>query len=222
MTDNNKSNMKPVIILGGLLTLASMIAGFLAYPHLPEKVPTHWNFSGEIDGWGSAWQGAFLFPLIMLGLLVLMVVLPKIDPKKRNYAQMSKAYSAIVLVIMVFFTVMYFGTLGAALGYFEGVPSLVQIGVGALFIIIGNYMGKLKHNYFMGIKTPWTLANEEVWYKTHRMAGPFWVFGGILFMVSSLLPETYMSKIIFIVIIGLAAIPVGYSYVIYKKLEKKQ
>jgi uncharacterized membrane protein len=99
---------------------------------------------------------------------------------------------------------------------------LVQIRrLAQLFIIIGNYMGKLKHIISWESKHPGPLANEEVWYKTHRMAD-LSVFGGILFMISSLLPETYMSKIIFIVIIGLAAIPVGYSYVIYKKLEKEQ
>ncbi|NLI92278.1 MAG: SdpI family protein [Peptococcaceae bacterium] len=221
MTEN-KSNMKIVIVIGALLTIIDFIAGFLAYPYLPERVPTHWNISGQVDGWGSAWQGAFLFPLIMLGVFLLLIFLPKIDPKKRNYPQMNRAYSAIVLVIMMFFSVMYFGTLGSALGYFEKVPSLVHLGVGVLFIVIGNYMGKLKHNYFMGIRTPWTLASEEVWYKTHRMAGPFWVIGGIIFMVSSLMPAGFMTIIVLIVIIGLVAVPIGYSYAIFRRLEREK
>lgn len=221
MTEN-KTNMKPVIVVGILLIVADFIAGFLAYPHLPERVPTHWNLSGQVNGWGSAWQGAFLLPLIMLGVFVLLILLPKIDPKRKNYAQMGKPYAVIILVLMIFFTVMYFGTLGTALGYFRNIPSLVNLGVGALFVVLGNYMGKLKHNYFMGIRTPWTLASEEVWRKTHRLAGPFWVIGGILFMVSSLLPTGFMTKIIIVVVIGLVAIPSGYSFVIFKRLEKQQ
>jgi uncharacterized membrane protein len=221
MSDGMKENMRKVAVLGGVLTLVNFIAGFLAYPRLPEKVPTHWNFSGEVDGWGSAWQGAFMMPLLMAGILILMMVLPKIDPKRRNYDQMKKAYPAIVLVVMIFFTVLYLATLGTALGYIGGFTSLIQFGVGALFIFLGNYMGKLKHNYFMGIKTPWTLANEEVWYRTHRMAGPFWVAGGLLFMVSGFLPASYMSTVIIVAVFGLAAIPAGYSYVIYKRLEKE-
>ncbi|RNC63042.1 MAG: Immunity protein SdpI [Candidatus Dichloromethanomonas elyunquensis] len=218
----NQSNVKVAVVIGLLLTIADFTAGFLAYPYLPEKVPTHWNISGEVNGWGSAWQGAFLLPLIMLGVFLLLVFIPKIDPKRKSYAQMSKPYSAIVLVTMLFLSVMYFGTLGASLGYFKTVPSLVYLGVGALFMVIGNYMGKLKHNYFMGIRTPWTLSSEEVWYKTHRMAGPFWVIGGILFMVSSLLPTGFMTPIILIIIFGLAVIPVGYSYVIFRRLEREK
>lgn len=222
MTENKKTNLRFVTIVGAVLSLVNLITGFIAYPYLPDKVPTHWNFAGEIDGWGTAWQGAFIFPLTFVGIFLLLILLPRIDPKRRNYAQMSRAYSAMVLVIMIFFTIMYFGTLGAALGYFESIPSMVQLGVGALFIVIGNYMGKIKHNYFMGIKTPWTLANEEVWYKTHRMAGPFWIIGGILFMLMSLLPEGFLAPVFVIIILGLVAVPAVYSYVIYKRLEQGQ
>lgn len=212
--------MKLIAIIGAVLSLINIAIGFITYPYLPEKVPTHWNAAGEIDGWGTAFQGAFMMPLIFLGVFLLLIILPKVDPKKKNYALMGKAYSTMVLVILIFFSLLYYGTLGAALGYFDGFPSLVQIAVGALFVVIGNYMGKLKHNYFMGIKTPWTLASEEVWYRTHRMAGPFWVIGGFLFMLMSFVPEGFMTKGILIIIFGLVAIPTGYSYVIYKRLEQ--
>lgn len=221
MTEKKNSNLRLLIIGGGLLSLISLAVGFIAYPHLPDKVPIHWNAAGQIDGWGSAWQGAFMIPLTMLGVYLLLIFLPKIDPKKKSYAQMSKAYTIMCLVIMLFFTILYFGTIGTALGYFEGFPSLVQLGVGALFIILGNYMGKLKHNYFMGIKTPWTLASEEVWYRTHRMAGPFWVIGGLLFMASSFFQEGIVTKAVIIIVFGIIAIPAVYSYVIYKRLENE-
>lgn len=221
MIEKEKPNLRALIIGGGILTLLCLVTGFLAYPYLPEKVPTHWNAAGEIDGWGSAWQGAFMFPLIMLAVYLLLIFLPKLDPKRKNYAKMGKAYSVMCLVIMLFFTAMYFGTLGTALGLFEGFPSLVQLGIGALFMILGNYMGKIKHNYFMGIKTPWTLANEEVWHRTHRMAGPFWIIGGLLFMLTSFLPVGWITTAVIIIIFGLVAIPAVYSYVIFKQLENR-
>lgn len=221
MPEKKSSNMRMLILTGGVLSLVNLVAGFLAYPHLPDKVPTHWNAAGEVDGWGSAFQGAFMLPLMMLGIFILLIVLPKIDPKRKSYALMGRAYSIIVLVIMVFLTVVYFGTLGNALGYFKGFPSVIQVGVGALFIILGNYMGKIKHNYFLGIRTPWTLASEEVWYRTHRMAGPFWVVAGLLLMFTSFLPASILSKVILILIFGVIAIPTIYSFVIFKKLEKE-
>lgn len=222
MTEKKNPNMRLLVIIGGLISLINLVAGFLAYPHLPDKVPTHWNLAGEVDGWGTAWQGAFMMPLIMIGVFLLLLLLPKIDPKRKNYANMGKAYTTIVLVIMIFFTVIYFGTLGIALGYMENIPSLTQIGVGALFVILGNYMGKLKHNYFMGIRTPWTLASEEVWYRTHRLAGPFWVLGGLLFMLSSLFAGDVFLKVMLVIIIVLVAIPAVYSFIIFKKLEKEE
>jgi uncharacterized membrane protein len=222
MTEKKNPNMRLLVIIGGLISLINLMAGFLAYPHLPDKVPTHWNLAGEVDGWGTAWQGAFMMPLIMIGVFILLLLLPKIDPKRKNYANMGKAYTTLMLVIMVFFTVMYFGTLGTALGYMENIPSLTQIGVGALFVILGNYMGKLKHNYFMGIRTPWTLASEEVWYRTHRLAGPFWVIGGLLFMLSSLFAGDVFLKAIVVIVFVLVAIPTVYSFIIFKKLEKEE
>lgn len=215
------SNRKTWII-GGVLVGINMLAGFLAYPHLPEKVPTHWNIYGEVDGWGSAWQGAFMLPLIMLGLLVLLIIIPKIDPKRSNYLKMGKTYGIFVVSLMVIFTAIYLGTLGASLGYVENLPNLIKIGIGILFIVIGNYMGKIKHNYTFGIKTPWTLANEEVWLKTHRMAGPFWIAGGFLLILTSMMESRSIAAIIGVSIFVLIFIPAAYSYVLYRKIVNSE
>ncbi|RJE47600.1 MULTISPECIES: SdpI family protein [unclassified Dehalobacter] len=222
MSENKELWMRRMLIFGSLMVLISLAVSLVVYPRLPDKVPVHWNAAGEIDGWGSAFQGAFLFPLMMAAMLILLVFLPKVDPKKKNYSRMSKPYTIIVLVIMLFFMLIHFGSLGTALGYFNSFPSLIQLGVGALFVIIGNYMGKLKHNYFAGIKTPWTLANEQVWYKTHRMAGPLWVIGGLIFMAASFLPSQFLTVIVMIVIAVLLIVPIGYSYWIFKRLDKEE
>ncbi|MCM1566455.1 MAG: SdpI family protein [Candidatus Dehalobacter alkaniphilus] len=222
MSENKELWMRRMLIFGSLMVLISLAVSLVVYPRLPDKVPVHWNAAGEIDGWGSAFQGAFLFPLMMAAMLILLVFLPKVDPKKKNYSRMSKPYTIIVLVIMLFFMLIHFGSLGTALGYFNSFPSLIQLGVGALFVIIGNYMGKLKHNYFAGIKTPWTLANEQVWYKTHRMAGPLWVIGGLIFMAASFLPAQFLTVTVMIVIAVLLIVPIGYSYWIFKRLDKEE
>ncbi|AFV03720.1 MULTISPECIES: SdpI family protein [unclassified Dehalobacter] len=222
MSENKELWMRRMLIFGSLMVLISLAVSLVVYPRLPDKVPVHWNAAGEIDGWGSAFQGAFLFPLMMAAMLILLVFLPKVDPKKKNYSRMSKPYTIIVLVIMLFFMLIHFGSLGTALGYFNSFPSFIQLGVGALFVIIGNYMGKLKHNYFAGIKTPWTLANEQVWYKTHRMAGPLWVIGGLIFMAASFLPSQFLTVTVMIVIAVLLIVPIGYSYWIFKRLDKEE
>jgi uncharacterized membrane protein len=222
MSENKELWMRRMLIFGSLMVLISLAVSLVVYPRLPDKVPVHWNAAGEIDGWGSAFQGAFLFPLMMAAILILLVFLPKVDPKKKNYSRMSKPYTIIVLVTMLFFMLIHFGSLGTALGYFNSFPSFIQLGVGALFVIIGNYMGKLKHNYFAGIKTPWTLANEQVWYKTHRMAGPLWVIGGLIFMAASFLPSQFLIVTVMIVIAVLLIVPIGYSYWIFKRLNKEE
>ena len=222
MTENkNKGllNMRSVFIIGGVLCALNFLAGFLAYPHLPDKVPTHWNFAGEVDGWGTAWEVAFMLPLIYLGMFILFILIPKIDPKRRNFQAMGRVYSIVILVILLFFSAIYFATLGIALGYFENLPSLINIAIGIMFIVIGNYMGKIKHNYFMGIRTPWTLASEEVWHRTHRMAGPFWIVGGVLFMLMSFVPKGFALTFFLIILFALLLIPTVYSYVLFRRLE---
>ncbi|NLM20376.1 MAG: SdpI family protein [Peptococcaceae bacterium] len=220
-TENNQVITRPVLFISIFLCILNLIVGAVVYPQLPEKVPTHWNFAGEVDGWGSPFQGAFLIPLIMIGALALLYFLPKIDPKRENYIKMGKAYSGIALVMMLFFTVLQFGSLGSILGYFNisNVPKVIMLGVGVLIAVIGKYMGGLKHNYFAGIKTPWTLANEEVWRRTHRMAGPIWVVGGILIAVIGFIPAQYKLGLFIAVMLVLTLIPVAYSYIIFKKLE---
>ncbi len=221
MTTENKNVLsKSAMIIAAIPVLISAILGVIAYPHLPEKVPTHWNFQGQVDGWGSPEQGAFLFPALILVLYVFFIVIPKIDPKRKSYTMMGKAYGAMVIGTLFVLTAFYLVTLGAALGYPLNIPALIQFGAGALFIIIGNYMGKFKHNYFVGVRTPWTLANEEVWRKTHRLAGPLWVLGGLVLIVMSFLPPGILLKIFFGVLAVIVVIPAAYSYLEFRKITK--
>jgi uncharacterized membrane protein len=200
--------------------LATLAFGIYLYPQLPDKIPTHWNFQGEVDGWSGKAFGVFFFPLLNLILYPLMILLPRIDPRRQNYIYFSRAYAVIRVTLHFFFAIIYVISLLAALGYPLEISFIVKFFVSLLFVVLGNYMGKIKHNYFVGIKTPWTLANEEVWYKTHRLAAPLWVAAGILGMVLSFFQQIWASYIMFGSIIVIVVIPMVFSYLFYRQLGK--
>ncbi len=212
-----KSN-KLMFFNWGLVVL-NFVVGISVYKYLPAMVPIHWNIRGEVDGYGGPAMGAFALPAVHLFLMGLMVLLPRIDPRKENYQKMTKPYWIMITSMSLFFTLLYWATLAIAFGYKLDMGQLIMVGMGILFAVMGNYFGKLKHNYFMGIKTPWTLASEEVWNRTHRMAGPMWVIGGVLMVVVALVAGKYCMPIDLGITFTVAIIPIIYSYFIFQKLK---
>jgi|SRR5680860_174959 len=203
-----------------IMILFGFALGAYFYPSLPDKVPTHWNASGEVNGYGSKLFGAFGLPVISLATYLLFLVLPYIDPRKKNYADFKSTYQFLKYLIILFFLGIEAMTLLIVSGVIVNKPIFIQIMVSLLFILIGNVMGRFKHNYFVGIKTPWTLANEEVWRKTHRLAGPLWVLGGVINIILAF-TGTNMNGIGFMVIVAMISlIPVGYSYFAYRRIVK--
>lgn len=202
-----------------LIVLGFALGGYF-YPSLPDRVPVHWNANGDINGYGSKLFGAFGLPLINLGMYLMFILLPNIDPKKKNYNNFMSTYQFLKYLLIIFFLGIQLMTLLIATGVVVNKPILVQIMISLLFILLGNVMGRLKPNYFVGIKTPWTLANEDVWKKTHRLAAPLWVIGGILNILLSF-TGTNSNGIAFMIIVAVISIvPVGYSYFIYQKIVK--
>lgn len=203
-----------------LLILATFLFGLYVFPQLPEQVPSHWNIHGEIDGWTTKNFAVWFFPLLNLGLYLLMLFLPNLDPRKENYVRFAGAYRLIRIILLIFLAVLYMVTLLVALGYPLKVDFIVKALVAVLFLLIGNYMGKFQHNYFVGIKTPWTLASEEVWRQTHRLAGPIWVTGGVFGLILSFFQTPLAGILTFTVYILIALIPVVYSYFAFRKVKK--
>jgi uncharacterized membrane protein len=199
---------------------AMLICGAIIYPKLPDQVPMHWNAAGEIDGYGSPLAGVFGIPLLTLGILLLLLVTPKIDPRKENYAKFSGVYNILKTFLVLFMVFMYIVTLMAAFEHQIKVGLFVKFALGLLFIVIGNYFGKIRHNYFVGIKTPWTLADETVWNKTHRLAGPLWIVAGIVALVVAFFDHPASFWIFMACLMIAAIIPTIYSYVIYKNTSK--
>lgn len=217
----NRNQGKFFKVFSGILVVINLVLGLWAYPRLPERVPSHWNAAGEVNGYSGPFTGAFLFPLILLGVYLLFWVLPRIDPKRVNYTQMGRVFWIIGTTLTLFMSVLYWGTIGVSLGYLENLPRWSFSGIGILFVVIGNYFGKIKFNYTMGIRTPWTLASEEVWYKTHRFAGPIWIVGGIIILFIGFLPAAFTAPLFIGVILALTVLPMGYSYLVFRKCSGK-
>lgn len=204
-----------------LILFASLVAAVLVYPRMPERVPTHWNLNGEVDDYSSRLFGTFFLPVLNIAMYVLFLVLPKLDPKRANYEKFGSSYQIIKYALIVFMSVVFAVTIAVSLGYQVNVGKVIPIGVSILFIIMGNIMGRVRHNYFVGFKFPWTLANEEVWKKTHQLGAKLMVLGGVIALLGSIFSEGAVS---FIIMMAGIFIPVlittVYSYIIYQRIVK--
>lgn len=202
------------ILMAGLLITAVWV-----YPHLPEKVPSHWNIHGEVDAYSSRFFGAFFAPLLTMGIYFLMLLVPYVDPKRDNYQRFTSAYTFLRWSLVAFFSVIYGATILVALDYPINVGLIVKAMVSILFLVIGNFMGQFRHNYFVGIRTPWTLANEEVWQRTHRFGSKIWVAGALVCLSMSLIDSAWGAVVFFTAVMVMTIIPIVYSYIIFVKLR---
>ncbi|MBK7696319.1 MAG: SdpI family protein [Saprospiraceae bacterium] len=211
----NKLTKEILLILISLLPYI-----YLAYiwDQLPERVATHFNIEGKADGWSSRRTLLYLPAILGLGIYFLMLIIPAIDPKKK-IQEMGDNFFSIRLLIAVFMAALNVVILNAAKeGGMENANILLVL-MGALFAGLGNYMQTVRPNYFVGIRTPWTLESESVWKLTHRLASKVWMAGGILIVfLSLLLQDSKLVFIIFFVLVSVMVIvPVVYSYLLLKK-----
>lgn len=209
-----KSNRLAPLILGAMIVI-----GALSYPFLPAQVPNHWNLAGEIDGYVSRFWGVVFLPLVAAGIWLLMLALPRIDPRRRNYAEFAETYQLFINVLLLFFAALYVVTLAAGFGWNVPVVRLIAFGTGLLFAVLGNEMGRVQPNFFVGVRTPWTLADPEVWRRTHRAAGRAMVLAGVLDVAAALvLPEAVITAVILVGALGFAAFSIIYSYWLWRQI----
>ena len=203
------------IILSLVLTLAPMLIGCLIWNQLPETVVTHWGADGVADGYSSKAFAVFAMPAILTGINLLCLILTPLDPRMHN--QNKKAQNLIFWIIpIISFTVCSI-FYSISLGHTMNLPLLLTLTMGILFLILGNYMPKIKQNSMLGLKISWTLLNEENWNKTHRFTGKIWVAGGIIMLLTILLPDNWFFPVLIAVTLAMVIAPVVYSYRIYKK-----
>lgn len=202
----------------GPAVVAAMWAFALAvYARLPQRVPSHWNLRGEVDGWMDKPWGPLAQPLIATVMLGLLWVLPRIDPRRANLERFAEDRRLLVNLIILFFAVVQVATLGHALGWPVEVDRVVPASIGLLFVGLGNYLPRIRSNWFMGIRTPWTLSSERVWRDTHRVGGRAFVAAGLLMALGALLPHGARAWTTGLAIAVAFALPLVYSYVAWRR-----
>ncbi len=204
-----------------MLVLASWISSWWAWPLLPEIVPIHWNIVGEADNWAVKDQAVWLWPLLVTGMWLSFQFLPKFDPKKEKYVLFNQEWEIIQASLIGFMMYMQIITFYVAIHPAVPMLPLLFTGLGTMFIVIGNYLSKIRQNYFIGFKLPWTLANEENWNKTHRFASWWFVVVGIVTLIEAY-ANWYAPVIIFSSILLAVVLPTLYSFLLYRKWQLRK
>lgn len=206
---------KKTFILTCMVMLLPMVAGVTLWDKLPQQMATHFDAKGEVNGWSSRGFVVFGMPLILLALQILMVCINLSDPKKKNLN--GKLFTLILWMMPMVSLFVHVATYAYALEYDISIMKGCELFLGLVFLIIGNYLPKCKQNYTLGYRLSWALNDEDNWNKTHRLAGFLWVLGGAVIMLSALW-ETQVIMIVVMVV--LFVVPVGYSFIQYKKLSE--
>ena len=210
---------KWTLIITSLIILLPILVGVLLWDKLPDSVPYHWGVNGEVDGWATKEQAVFLMPLAMLAVQWFCVLMTGLDPKGKDVAK-TKMMGIVLWIIPVLNLFLHVMVWLEAFGREVNMAVVMPLVMGAMFVIIGNYLPKCKQSYTLGIKLPWTLNDEENWNATHRLAGKLWVAGGLLCMPCALLPGVWSFIVMMSVLVLMCAVPTVYSYRLYKKSQK--
>ncbi len=200
-----------------VLLVGMFVAAVVAWPRVPERLPVHWGIDGTANRYGGRVEGLLLLPLIAVGLYLLLRFLPRLDPRRANYALFGGSYSLIRFTTLVFLAILYAVSLLIAAGYALDMTQIVPLLVGGLFIVIGSVLGKLRPTWFAGIRTPWTLSSARSWSKTHRLGGWVFLVAGLLMALSGLLRQPILLLVVVaalcVALLGL----VFYSYLIWRE-----
>lgn len=206
---------KSEIIVMGVILL-SLIIGIYFYPRMPEKIASHWNAQGQVDGYMSKFWGLFLMPLLSMMLFLLFIAIPKIDPLKHNIEKFREYYDGFVVLIIVYLFYVYLLTIFWNIGIRFSMVQPLAPAMGILFYYIGILIENAKRNWFIGIRTPWTLSSEKVWEKTHKIGGKLFKIAGIIAFIGVFF-QRYVLFFILVPIILVAAYTIIYSYFEYQK-----
>lgn len=197
-----------------VMSMIPLVMTLILWNRLPDQVPVHWNLSGEVDGYGPK----IVTPLINIGLYGLLLLVMFIDPKKQNYQKFRSIYNKMRIVLTVFFVAISSIVIFVAMGYEIDTNRFFLVSIPLLFTLLGNFLINVKPNWMVGVRTPWTLASENVWRKTHRLTGLMWFWGGLVCLVTAFMIEPYYAfRIMFAVVIGTSAVAILYSYFAFRK-----
>jgi immunity protein, SdpI family len=204
-------------VLALVLVVVALLMSVVFYGRLPEQVPSHWNIRGEVDGYSSRPVGAFFMPAVMAGLWLLFLALPAISPRGFRFESFRAVWGILQSTILGLLLLVHALMLSAAMGKPVDVTRGAEAGVGLLIAVLGNFLGKVSRNFFVGIRTPWTLASEEVWLRTHRLGGKLFVLAGLAMFVLTLAGAGPITTTVPLFAAALAS--VAASYFIYRNVE---
>jgi len=209
---------KQVLIWTLILVIGVIVVGVALSSQFTDPMAVHWNAQGEADGYGSRFMGIWFLPLITIGLSLLLLGIPAIDPLRKNIEKFRKEYNLFILLFVIFFAYLQVISLLYNLGWQFNLLALLTPAFGGFFYYIGVMLAKAKRNYFIGIRTPWTLAHEDVWNETHRVGAMGFKISGVLTIFGVVVPNCaiwFMMVPLLLVAFG----TVIYSYFVYRKLH---
>jgi uncharacterized membrane protein len=199
------------IVIAAMFALAAW-----AWPRLPDRIPIHWNFRGEIDGYGGKGIGLLFLPITVLVLYGIFRLVHLIDPGKQNYASFATAFTAFRMAFVFFMAAVYAGILLAVFGHNVNMTTITCLASSVLFMVLGNFMSKIRPNWFVGVRTPWTLSSKTSWDKTHRLAGWLFILMGLSIAAAGIIQTLWAFVLMIAFIVFCLAWMIIYSYLIYR------
>ncbi len=207
------------IVLG--IVILSFILGVIMYDRMPEQMASHWNIRNEVNGFMSRFWGLFFAPILLLGLFVLVLLIPRIDPLKRNIETFRTHFQRFIMLLFLFLLYLYIVTIAWNLGHRFVMIRFLAPGFALLFFFCGILLERTKRNWFVGIRTPWTLSSDRVWDGTHRLGGRLFKIAGVLCLGGAAFPR-YALYFVLVPVLFAAACAAVYSYREYQKESKEE
>ena len=211
--------MKKINFLFLGFVILSFIIALYFYPSMPEQTASHWNAKGEVDDYMPKFWGTFLIPIILFGIIILFMLIPKIDPLKKNIEKFKKHYHTFIIVFSLFMILIQLHGALWNIGFKISPNIIMPIALGFLFYYLGVIMEHFKRNWFIGIRIPWTLSSDKVWEKTHKIGGKLFKYAAVIVLLGMFFND-YAIWFIIIPILFVVVFVLVYSYVEYNKIKK--
>lgn len=213
--------MRTASITALMIILLSFGIAFYLYPQMPDIMASHWNAAGKVDGYMPKFWGLFLMPLITLFMFLLFIFIPRIDPLKQNIHKFRNYFDKFIVIIIAFMLYIYMLTLAWSLGFSFNMTYALIPAFAILFYYAGILISKAKRNWFIGIRTPWTMSSDKVWDKTHKLGGTLFKAAALLSLLG-LVFQDYAFLFMIMPVLAVAFYTMVYSYFEYKKQMKKR
>jgi uncharacterized membrane protein len=208
---------RTTIIVVSIMIIASTLVGIALWSQLPDPMASHWDVNDQVNGYMSKFWGVFLMPLMTVGLFLLFLAIPNIDPLKANIAQFRETFNLFIVLFVGFMIYIYFLTLLWNLGYTGfNMSNAMLPALGILYFFIGYMLRKAKRNFFIGIRTPWTLSSDQVWDETHRVGSVLFMIAGALAFLGAFVGGTAAIWFVIVPILVSVLVTLIYSYVLYQ------